>query len=49
LTKSKVVATATVSGAAKVARTIACGNRSYTLKVTRLAGSGSYTVTVGRP
>jgi hypothetical protein len=49
LAKSKVVATATVSGAAKIARTTACGNRSYALTVTRVAGSGSYTVTVGKP
>lgn len=49
LAKSKVVATATVSGGAKVAQTTACGNRSYALKVTRLSGSGSYTVTVGKP
>ena len=49
LAKSKVVATATVSGAAKVARTTACGTRSYSLRVTRLSGSGSYTVTVGKP
>lgn len=49
LAKSKVVAVATASGAARVARTTACGTRSYALKVTRLTGSGSYTVTVGKP
>lgn len=49
LAKSKVVATATVSGGAKVARTTACGTRSYALRVTRVAGSGSYTATVGKP
>jgi hypothetical protein len=49
LARSKVVATATVSGGAKVARTTACGTRSYSLMVTRVAGSGSYSVTVGKP
>jgi hypothetical protein len=49
LAKSKVVATATASGGAKVARTTACGTRSYALKVTRLAGYGSYTLTASKP
>ena len=49
LAKSKVVATATASGAAKVARTTTCGTRSYALKVTRVSGSGSYSLTVGKP
>jgi hypothetical protein len=49
LAKNKVVASATVSGAAKIARTTICGTRSYALRVTRLTGSGSYSVTVGKP
>jgi hypothetical protein len=47
--KLKVVAAATAAGNARVGRTTACGTRSYSLKVTRLSGAGSYTVTIGKP
>jgi hypothetical protein len=49
LARNKVIASTTVSGAAKIARTTICGTRSYALKVTRLSGSGSYSVTIGKP
>jgi hypothetical protein len=43
------VGSATTAGGAKTVRDTVCGTRSYTVRVTRLAGSGSYSVTLVRP
>jgi hypothetical protein len=43
------VGTATVAGGAKTVRDTVCGTRSYGVRVTRLAGSGTYSVTLVRP
>ena len=41
--------TATVAGAAKAVRTTTCGTRTLTARVTRVSGSGRYTLTFSRP
>ncbi len=42
------VGSATAAGGAKTVRDTVCGTRSYTVRVTRLAGSGSYSLTLVR-
>jgi hypothetical protein len=44
-----LVGTVTTSGSAKAARTTICGSRSLTARVTRLAGSGKYSLAFSRP
>jgi hypothetical protein len=41
--------TATVGGTAKAVRTTTCGTRALTARVTRISGSGRYTLTFSRP
>jgi hypothetical protein len=43
------VASAVGSGGVKVAHAVACGTRSYAVRVDRLIGYGSYSVTLSRP
>ena len=43
------VGSATTAGGAKTVRDTVCGTRSYTVRVTRLTGSGSYSLTLVRP
>ena len=43
------VGTVTTAGSAKPIRATACGTRSFTARVTRLAGSGRYSLTFSRP
>ena len=46
---SRVVSGVTVAGGVKAANATACGTRSYAVKVTRMSGAGSYSVTLSRP
>jgi hypothetical protein len=43
------VSSATTAGGAKTVRDTVCGTRAYSVRVTRLAGSGTYSVTLVRP
>jgi hypothetical protein len=49
LTGTKSVGTVTTAGAAKAVRTTICGTRSLSARVTRVAGSGRYSLTFSRP
>jgi hypothetical protein len=49
LAGARRVGTVTTAGAAKAVRGSACGTRSFTVRVTRLAGSGRYSLTFSRP
>jgi hypothetical protein len=49
LAGAKSLGTVTTAGAAKAVRTTICGTRSLTARVTRVAGSGRYSLTFSRP